>query len=432
MFVFVVIAPHSLNLSLFSSGVILSLSVWLGIIHCWRPSTGSSLSWSIGGNAKEGGETLVCCAVLLVFVVVGRSALHPGCVCVRSSTMATEAQARVSFSTDVPELQNRVPRTPFSVPVNVNASGLSEIVSHLLRLGKAKPQFFSFLVVEDGTLLHSSIENYLVEHHKSSEHVLNLKFFPASHGPEPAASIPCPDWISGISLALPGCVVVSCYNGSAEIRTAHGEEVLTVCAGHSAPVKAVSTCRHGEDGGFRMVTASKDHSLLLWEGNLECSKKASSNEEEATSASVKQVARGHHLKSVECVAMAGPDRFFSGSWDGTVKLWSWPGARNNNSSANDDAGNDDDSEDLPAPAKRSRKPSKAGAAGAAAAGAGAAEEEGGDLLSVATFAGHTNQVSCLTVLESESATAAAAATASGQSVAVIYCAQSKNGDASCE
>ena len=322
--------------------------------------------------------------------------------------MATEAQARVSFSTDVPELQNRVPHTPFSVPVNVNASGLSEVVSHLLRLGKAEPQFFSFLVVEDGTLLHSSIENYLVEHHKSSEHVLNLKFFPASHGPEPAASIPCPDWISGISTSLPGCVVVSCYNGSAEIRTARGEEVLTVCAGHSAPVKAVSACRHGEDGGFRMVTASKDHSLLLWEGSLERSKPSSN---EATAALVEQVARGHHLKSVECVAMAGPDRFFSGSWDGTVKLWSWPGARD---SAANGAGNDD-SEDLPAPAKRSRKPSGAGQSSSnSAAGAGAAEDEGGDLLSVATFAGHTNQVSCLAVLERESATAAATATASGK------------------
>ena len=53
-----------------------------------------------------------------------------------------------------------------------------------------------------------------------------------------------------------------------------------------------------------------------------------------------QVATGHHLKSVECVAMAGASSFFTGSWDGTVKFWAWPGSRA--------------AADPPAPSKRSR------------------------------------------------------------------------------
>ena len=142
--------------------------------------------------------------------------------------MATEAQARVAFSTDIPEYKS-VPSVPFSVPVNVNASGLSEVISHLLKL--SEPKFFSFLVVDDGQLLHSSIEQYLISHHKSTEHVLRLKFFPASAGPSKAEhNKPCPDWISSIALNLPNLVVVGCYNGAAEIRDRFGQEVQMVCA----------------------------------------------------------------------------------------------------------------------------------------------------------------------------------------------------------
>jgi len=290
--------------------------------------------------------------------------------------MATEAQARVSFTTDIAELQ-KVPKTPFSVPVNVNASGLSEVISHLLGLKKA--QFFSFLVVDDGQLLQSSIENYLIENHKSSEHIIHLKFFPATKGPEPAASIPCPDWISGISTALPNFVIAACYNGSAEVRDATGEETVTVCKGHSGPVKAVSAAATAQ--GFRMVTASKDHKVVLWEAQ---------HNQSTEKLSVSQVAVGFHNKSVDTIVMGSSDTFFSGSWDGTVKYWAWPGARA--------------AADEPAPAKRARKPSDGGDA--------AAPSDGSSIIApVATLTGHTNQVSCLTVLNRKAAAAAAAAAA---------------------
>jgi WD40 repeat protein len=367
-------------------------------------------------------------------------------------TMATQSQARVAFTTD--DLSLRVPSAPFSVPVNVNAAGLSEVISHLLRL--PKPRAFAFLVVDDGQLLASSIENYLAEHHKSSEHVLKLKFFPASRGPEKAAARPCPDWISGISLALPRAVVTACYNGSAEIRDGRGDACLAVCSGHRGPVKAVAACLlpGSGTGGFRVVTASKDHTVALWEGSDagadvdddgdDDEKKKSeagatgggvggagggrgrgaSSTSTSTSAStssagrmtVRRVATGHHLKSVDTLVMAGPDTFFSGSWDGTVKLWTWPGSRADQAT----------SVDAPTSAKRRRTAAptamkKSGAKGEVDGGGEAGEEEEAEdadndeaevqeLLPLATLTGHTNQVSCLTVLDA-SATAAAAATA---------------------
>jgi WD40 repeat protein len=253
--------------------------------------------------------------------------------------MATEAQVRVAFSTDHAELQ--VTSAPFSVPVNVNASGLSEVISHLLNL--SPPQTFSFLVIDDAQLLHSSIENYLIEHHKSREAVLRLKFFPSTKGPEKTSSSPCPDWVSDISTSLQNLVFAACYDGTAQIKDALGNKLLTVCTGHKSAVKAISVCPTSR-GGFRMVTASKDHTIGLWEsdkfesaGNMKrnaqnSDKRGNDQDDQANERAnlpatipIVRTATGRHLKSVDAIAMASMNTFFFWimGWNCEVMVMAW-------------------------------------------------------------------------------------------------------------
>lgn len=312
--------------------------------------------------------------------------------------MASDAQARVSFTSGIPELS--VTNATFSVPVNVNASGLSEVVSHLLKLEES--QRFSFVVIDTGLLLTTSIRNYLSEQHKSTEHILGLKFFPTGKGPEKADSNPVPDWISSICTNLSGYLLVGCYNGSVEIRDALGQKTLQVCGGHRAPTKCVSSC--ATENGFRMITASKDHTIALWESNQSgTSNENAVNRSTETSSSgsslnVKRVATGHHTQSVDCVAMANSQQFYSGSWDNTIKIWKWP-----ETTKNHHGNNVNELSDGPAPNKKPR-------AQLSKSDSHQIYQKKLEIFPTATLTGHTGQVSCLALLKKTQETAISADT----------------------
>ncbi|GME68523.1 unnamed protein product [Ambrosiozyma monospora] len=184
-----------------------------------------------------------------------------------SSEKDNKQQVKVKFFTRDEDESLHTSATPFFVPVSLKRFGLSEIINHLIETDKPIP--FDFLI--DGTLLKTSIEDYLTENGLSSETFLNLEYTRAILPPKYLSSFNNEDWVSAIdsigSMSLPGPegdivtppkILTGSYDGIVRIYNSQGK-VETQLVGHSQPIKAVKFI-----SPTRFVTAGLDRSIRLW------------------------------------------------------------------------------------------------------------------------------------------------------------------------
>ena len=279
-------------------------------------------------------------------------------------------QLRVRFTTEWARF--KVTETPFSVPLRLTRSGLSDVINHLLARGEHRA--FDFLV--GGRFLRTSLHEYITQAGVSGEAILTIVYEPVAPTAQLAASDEHPDWVSGIDASLGnGLIVTACYDGAARVlRSGKGGatlETLSIATGvHDEPLKAVAAVRlPGDAEAAVLVTASQDRSLVVWRWDAA-----------SGTTSLVPAARCHgHGDSVQTVAARlgerGAVRFASGACDGTVKVWHYNAAAANANADSSEGGG---------------KRRKVGASGSAAAAVAAR-----DLAADVTLTGHTDRVETL-------------------------------------
>jgi len=221
---------------------------------------------------------------------------------------------QVRFVTQLDE-RWRVTDAPIQLPTRLTRAGLSEVINHLLETETARP--FDFLI--NGELLRGSVGKALVRHELSGETVVTLEYVDCVPPPHPEPSCAHRDWVAALAAHPSGgrLLLSACYDHAAYVWNGLGQQAA-VLVGHTAPVKGVAWLAAGSGGHgggslLRAATASKDRTVRTW----------SIQPGENNGVAWCEAALVGHTSSVEGLA-ASPagDHLCSGSWDGTLHVWS--------------------------------------------------------------------------------------------------------------
>jgi len=218
-----------------------------------------------------------------------------------------QQQVQIKLVSKIEKFENV--ESTFSVPVDCDCSGLSDIVhASLLAEGLIDAEDkleLDFLA--NGELLRSNIIQFIEAKYLSTESVVEVEFILKQPSPTPEQQLLHNDWVSCVH-ANSKYVISGCYDNTVKIHTLAGKELLTLPA-HSAPVRCLSWISSDGDSET-FVTGSHDQLLHVWKwdtknNSIQCLYKCAG-----------------HAFSVEAVT-ASPDKlqFASVSRDTTLKIW---------------------------------------------------------------------------------------------------------------
>lgn len=213
------------------------------------------------------------------------------------------------------EILKSLPRSPFAVPVDLDTTGLSGVINHLLNFDKETR--FDFVVVEDGVLLSGCLREHLQSRGRSTEKIVTLECVEKQKLPPSRDVSEHPDWVSALC-GSEGIVATGCYDGAMRLYDTSDGKFLAVGAAHSEPVKGVAFLSNNSKGKAdcqMLASVSKDSTAVVWRFE----------DSQLTSVGL---CVGHD-NSVETIAARprcdnGVVQFATGGWDRTVRLWSWP------------------------------------------------------------------------------------------------------------
>ena len=209
----------------------------------------------------------------------------------------------MSFKSDLENLKGKLPENGFAVPIDLDASSLSEVVNHLV--SSSSGEEYNFLVVDDSVLLSGTIKDYLQQSGKSTEIVLSLRVLPTTRAPRPQSESDQPDWISCLCTENGTAMASGCYDGFVRVYDCKSRKLLlTSSSSHNGAVKDVAM-----RGDF-VLSASKDRTAIVWKRNK------SSLERFA-------LCEGHS-DSVEAIAIRPGQstiQFVTAGWDRTLRQY---------------------------------------------------------------------------------------------------------------
>lgn len=187
---------------------------------------------------------------------------------------ADKSQIKIKFFTKDEDESLQVSEAPLYVPVSLKRFGLSEVVNHLLETeDKAIP--FDFLI--DGSLLRTSLDEYLTKNGLSNEAFLNLEYTRAVLPPSFLASFNNDDWVSSLdninhnsktvtllnlSISQPK-ILSGSYDGIVRTFNMSGA-VERQYTGHSGPIRSVKWI-----SPTRIVSAGNDRQVRLWKTSID-------------------------------------------------------------------------------------------------------------------------------------------------------------------
>lgn len=229
---------------------------------------------------------------------------------------------RVKFFTRDEDEALHCAGNPLFVPVSLKRFGLSEIVNHLLTTETPVP--FEFLI--DGTILKTTLQEYLISNGLSTETSLTLEYTRAVLPPKFLSSFSNEDWVSSIDsigsmnfAAAEGNVTTNpkiltgSYDGIVRIWNGSGK-VETQLEGHSQAVKSVKFI-----SPTRFVTGGMDRTIRLWKAGT------ISNEDldKETQAGRTVALLDYHKDAVSSLDVdSSSNRILSASHDNSVAIWS--------------------------------------------------------------------------------------------------------------
>lgn len=234
-------------------------------------------------------------------------------------------QVKIRFFTRDKDESIHVLDNPLLAPVQLRRYGLSEIVNHLLESKNPdthhKPIPFDFLI--KGTILKTSIQEYLIANGLSSEVSLELEYTRAVLPPSFLSSFNNEDWVSSIDLldqtttvnnvtSAPK-ILSGSYDGIVRVYNLSGQ-VVNQLAGHSQPIKSVKFI-----SPTRIVSAGNDRSLRLWKSVIN-NEQDDSEDEDQTNGKTIAILEGHKAPVVSLDVCK--DRILSASSDNSVGFWS--------------------------------------------------------------------------------------------------------------
>jgi len=205
---------------------------------------------------------------------------------------------------------------------------LSTLVNKLLDSEKAVP--YEFLI--KGQFLRTSIDDFLTANGISSESTLSVEYVRAIIPPLFAAAFEHDDWVSSVdvlSVTSPAAVwandkekphlchdriLSASYDGSLRLWNANSELLGTspsmANGGHSAAIKAVKFL-----SPTSLVSGGNDRTVRMWE--------CCSDGNDAASKISPAVELYGHISGINCLAVHAPSsHVLSGSADQTICLWS--------------------------------------------------------------------------------------------------------------
>lgn len=225
---------------------------------------------------------------------------------------------RVKFFTRDEDENLHCPSNPLFVPVGLKRYGLSEIVNHLLKTESPVP--FEFLI--DGTILKTTLQDYLVANGLSTETVLTLEYTRAVLPPKFLSSFSNDDWVSAVDsigsmnsndVITNPKILTGSYDGIVRIWSQSGQ-IETQLEGHSQPVKAVKFISPA-----KFVTGGMDRTIRLWKADV------ISQEDivEETQKGKTSALLDYHKDTVSSLDInVESNRIISGSHDNSVAIWS--------------------------------------------------------------------------------------------------------------
>jgi len=292
-----------------------------------------------------------------------------------------ESKIRISFILS-PSISNKqretleIPRESIAVPSSIRKRGLSAIVNHLLDRkvisddannnsddsdndeDKLPAIPFDFLL--NSKLLRLSLEAAIRKEGLSTEHSIELEYFPARLPPKKdGESDLLPDWINVMDYNHNGGVSGGnssegvgkgvLFTGGADgsirsFQSKSGSSLQQICSvmAHTAPIKCLSTSPFLGNNQTLVATGSMDQTLITHLYNPTSS----------STLDLHAVYTGGHTNSIGSVALSsnnnsvsgegGNDKIImaSGDWDGGLAIWSIPTL----SEVADNSNNNDDEE----------------------------------------------------------------------------------------
>eukprot|EP00005_Dracoamoeba_jomungandri_P005251 CAMPEP_0174251348 /NCGR_PEP_ID=MMETSP0439-20130205/1198_1 /TAXON_ID=0 /ORGANISM="Stereomyxa ramosa, Strain Chinc5" /LENGTH=430 /DNA_ID=CAMNT_0015331633 /DNA_START=12 /DNA_END=1300 /DNA_ORIENTATION=- len=221
---------------------------------------------------------------------------------------AEEEKVEVRFVTKIKDKNLQVPDTPFFIPTRLTRLGLSEVVNHLLALETPRP--FDFLI--DDVFIRTSLEKFIAQTETETETILTIEYVETMAPPSHNNDFPQDDWVSCLAAGDYQYIITGSYDSKARVIGEKGETILTL-SGHSSPIKSIAWLSSEKDKKLKFVSASKDNTLCSW--------KLSVGKDGEVTGKLQNKYLGH-TGSVESVSVAPTfERFCSGSWDYTIKIW---------------------------------------------------------------------------------------------------------------
>ncbi|KAH3682909.1 hypothetical protein WICPIJ_006124 [Wickerhamomyces pijperi] len=222
-----------------------------------------------------------------------------------------KTQIKIRFFTREEDSQLQVEDKPLYVPISLKRFGLSEIVNHLLSTEKAIP--FDFLI--NGTLLRTSIEEYLTANALSSEAYLSLEYTRSVLPPSYLASFNNEDWVSSLDIAH-GEILSGSYDGIVRTWDLSGK-VTKQYAGHSGAIKTVAWVSES-----RVVSGGLDRQIRLWKHSSAKTEALKTVEEDDEPEAGKTLAILEGHKAAISQLRVNGNRILSAGYDNAIGLWS--------------------------------------------------------------------------------------------------------------
>jgi len=227
--------------------------------------------------------------------------------------MTDKSQVKIKFFTREEDESLHVNENPLYVPISLKRYGLSEIVNHLLE--NENPIPFDFLI--NGTLLRTSIEEYLTQNALSSEAFLSLEYTRSVLPPSFLASFNNEDWVSSLDVNY-NQILSGSYDGIVRTWDLSGK-VQKQYSGHSGAIKAVKWVSE-----TRVATAGNDRQIRLWKTSATDSNGIKDledeDEEEPEEGKTLAILEGH--KAAVSSLAVNDNRILSAGYDNAIGLWS--------------------------------------------------------------------------------------------------------------